>query len=233
MSENQYRILSLLMTGLLLAGSFFLGRETAQFVQGNTVQNRQRCIVLDAGHGGNDPGKVGINGVEEKQLNLEIALRVKKYLEASDVQVVLTRDSDDGLHDADAPNKKVQDMRRRVELIESTAPDAVISIHQNSYPQEAIHGAQVFYFSKSKASQHLADKIQTGIRTFVDTENKRETKPNDSYYLLKKTSCPIVIVECGFLSNAKEAKLLCESAYQDRIAWTIALGINQYLNTMK
>ncbi len=233
MSENQYRILSLLMTGLLLAGSFFLGRETAQFVQGNTVQNRQRCIVLDAGHGGNDPGKVGINGVEEKQLNLEIALRVKKYLEASDVQVVLTRDSDDGLHDADASNKKVQDMRRRVELIESTAPDAVISIHQNSYPQEAIHGAQVFYFSKSKAGQQLADNIQKGIRTFVDTENKRETKPNDSYYLLKKTSCPIVIVECGFLSNAKEAKKLCEDAYQDRIAWTIALGINQYLNTMK
>ena len=189
-----------------------------------------RCVVIDAGHGGDDPGKVGINGAKEKDVNLQIAEKVKKYLEANDITVVMTRESDEGLNDANASNKKVQDMKRRIELIDKTAPQVTVSIHQNSYPEEYVHGAQVFYYTGSKEGQNLADAIQWQLVDKVDPENKRQVKANDSYYLLKKTGIPIVIVECGFLSNSAEAEKLCTDDYQERVAWAIHMGILQYLN---
>lgn len=188
------------------------------------------CVVLDAGHGGNDPGKVGINGVLEKDLNLEIMLLVKKYLEADDVRVVVTRDTDAGLYDEGASNKKVQDMKRRIALIEETAPLVTVSIHQNSYSEEYVHGAQVFYYTGSEEGRKLAEKIQERLVAEVDPDNKRPVKANDSYYLLKKTSSTIVIVECGFLSNYEEAEKLCSKEYQEMLAWEIHLGIIRYLN---
>lgn len=187
-------------------------------------------VVIDAGHGGIDPGKIGINGTPEKDLNLSIARKVKAYLTAEDITVVMTRDTEDGLYDANATNKKVQDMKRRIALIEETAPALTVSIHQNSYPEEYVHGAQVFYYSDSREGQLLAEKIQTRLISGVDPENKRQIKENSSYYLLKKTKTPIVIVECGFLSNRAEAQKLCSEEYQDEIAWEICTGILQYLH---
>lgn len=187
-------------------------------------------VVIDAGHGGIDPGKIGINGTPEKDLNLSIARKVKAYLTAEDITVVMTRDTEDGLYDANATNKKVQDMKRRIALIEETAPALTVSIHQNSYPEEYVHGAQVFYYSDSREGQLLAEKIQTRLISGVDPENKRQIKENSSYYLLKKTKTPIVIVECGFLSNRAEAQKLCNEEYQDEIAWEICTGILQYLH---
>ena len=187
-------------------------------------------MVIDAGHGGDDPGKVGINGVYEKDLNLQIAGLVKLFLEANDVEVVMTRDSDQGLYDADASNKKVQDMKRRIALIDEAEPALTVSIHQNSYPEEYVHGAQVFYYTGSAQGQRLAECIQRQLVERADPENKRQVKANDSYYLLKKTGVPIVIVECGFLSNSAEAEKLCTPEYQDRVAWAIHMGILQYLS---
>ena len=183
-----------------------------------------------AGHGGDDPGKVGINGANEKDINLEIARLVKQFLEENDIEVVMTRESDDGLYDASASNKKVQDMKRRIELIEEVKPMVTVSIHQNSYPEEYVHGAQVFYYTGSVQGEMLAECIQEQLVEKVDPENNRRIKANDSYYLLKKTGVPIVIVECGFLSNSAEAEKLCSPEYQDRIAWAIHMGILQYLN---
>lgn len=208
----------------------FVGRETASYVNSGSVRVQQPCVVIDAGHGGEDPGKVGINGALEKDINLEIALLVKSYLEQNDVRVVLTRENEAGLNDADASNKKVQDMKRRIALIEEAAPVLTVSIHQNSYPEEYVHGAQVFYYNGSTAGEKLADTIQKQMVKRLDPENKRQIKANDSYYLLKKTGTPIVIVECGFLSNRAEADLLCTENYQDRVAWAIHMGILQYLN---
>ena len=197
---------------------------------GNAEKGSGYVVVLDAGHGGMDPGKVGIHGEIEKDLNLEITLWVKKYLEMDDVQVVLTRDSDEGLYDANASNKKVQDMKNRVAIIEETGPALTVSIHQNSYPEEYVHGAQVFYYTGSAESKKLAEKIQNRLVVGVDPDNTRQIKANDSYYLLKKTPTPIVIVECGFLSNSEEAKKLTDPSYQKKLAWEIHLGILQYLN---
>ena len=226
------RLLSVAITLLLLACVVYVGREAAAYVAGNSVEAQEegRRVVIDAGHGGDDPGKVGINGANEKDVNLEIARLVKQYLEMSDVEVVMTRESDAGLNDADASNKKVQDMKRRIALIEETAPALTVSIHQNSYPEEYVHGAQVFYYTGSTQGQRLAEHIQGQLVERVDPENKRQVKANDSYYLLKKTGVPIVIVECGFLSNSAKAEKLCTPEYQQRVAWAIHMGILEYLN---
>ncbi len=172
---------------------------------------------------------MGINGVYEKDVNLKIALLVKQYLELSDVRVVMTREEDAGLNDPDASNKKVQDMKRRIALIDETEPRIVVSIHQNSYHEEYVHGAQVFYYDGSVKGKKLASCIQEQLVSRTDRDNKRSIKANDSYYLLKKTKLPIVIVECGFLSNEAEAEKLCDPVYQDRAAWAIHMGILQFL----
>ena len=196
-----------------------------------TTEKKKLCVVVDAGHGGADPGKVGINGSLEKDINLEIAKKLQQLLELEDVEVILTRDSDAGLYDENASNKKVQDMKRRVEIIEQTAPVVTVSIHQNSYHEEYVHGAQTFYYQNSEQSKVLAEKIQQLLILELDENNTRTAKGNDSYYLLKKTSSPIVIVECGFLSNSEEAQKLESDYYQEKLAWAIHLGILQYINS--
>ncbi len=238
MQEWKEKAFSLTL-GLLLALSMFqVARSASVFVNGRNVAdagsasavgNEQICVVIDAGHGGDDPGKIGINQALEKDVNLSIALKVQRYLEAQDIRVVMTREDENGLYDSDASNKKVQDMKRRVALIEEVHPAITVSIHQNSYPEENVHGAQVFYYDGSKEGQKLADLLQKQLVEKLDPENHRQIKANDSYYLLKKTDIPIVIVECGFLSNQAEAELLSQEEYQDRVAWAIHMGILQYL----
>ena len=232
MNRFQYKLLSVSMAVLLLASMALVGREAAIYAAGSNVKvgESAKCVVIDAGHGGDDPGKVGINGAWEKDINLQVAERLKLFLEANDIEVVMTRESDEGLYDANASSKKVQDMKRRIELIEETAPVLTVSIHQNSYPEEYVHGAQVFYYTGSQEGRQLAEMIQNQLVEKADPENKRQVKANDSYYLLKKTGVPIVIVECGFLSNSAEAEKLCTPEYQERIAWAIHMGILQYLN---
>ena len=235
MNGFQYKLLSGAIAAMLVASILYVGREAAVYVTGRSVgaeKDKERiCVVVDAGHGGDDPGKVGINGVNEKDVNLQIAELVKVFLEANDIEVIMTRESDAGLYDADASNKKVQDMKRRIALIEESEPALTVSIHQNSYPEEYVHGAQVFYYTGSTQGQLLASAVQRQLVQKADPENKRQVKANDSYYLLKKTGVPIVIVECGFLSNSAEAEKLCTPEYQQRVAWAIHMGILEYLNT--
>ena len=228
----QSRLLAIVLVVLLLVSMVYVSRETIDYATGKNVNVAEgtKCVVIDAGHGGVDPGKVGLNGAYEKDVNLQIALLVKQYLEAADVTVVMTRETDEGLYDSNASNKKVQDMKRRIALIDEVQPQLTVSIHQNSYPEEYVHGAQVFYYDGSAQGKRLAERIQSQMVEKADHENKRGIKANDSYYLLKKTGIPIVIVECGFLSNSAEADLLCDPEYQDRIAWAIHMGILQYLN---
>lgn len=234
-SDDQKKILTLIMAAILLVSMYFLAREGAAYVNSDDIVSsvspqKQRCIVIDAGHGGTDPGKVGINGSLEKDINLQIAMQLKKFLEAQDIKIIMTRTDDGGLYDENASNKKVQDMKRRISIIEEVKPEMVVSVHQNSYHEEYVHGAQVFYYSGSETGKKLAELIQKRFVINVDGENKREAKANDSYYLLKKTACPIVIVECGFLSNSEEAEKLNSKLYQEKAAWAIHMGVMQYLN---
>ena len=233
-TEHNKTTIRIMAALLIMVSVYFLAfqrvRETSS---GQIISKKKPCVVIDAGHGGKDPGKVGINGALEKDINLEIAIKLQEFLELEDVEVILTRESDAGLYDENASNKKVQDMKRRVEIIDQTAPVLTVSIHQNSYHEEYVHGAQTFYYENSEQSKLLAEKIQQALLNGVDKENKRVAKSNDSYYLLKKTSSPIVIVECGFLSNSEEAEKLESDYYQEKVAWAIHLGILQYINSQK
>lgn len=236
--EKQKKILGIVMAAVLLVSMYFVAKEGAAYVNSDKVTpedgtKQQACVVIDAGHGGFDPGKVGINEALEKDINLQIAEKLKKILEAEDVRVIMTRTDDTGLYNENDSNKKVQDMRHRIAMIEEARPDIVVSIHQNSYHEEYVHGAQVFYFSSSEPSKTLAEMIQKRFVINVDGANKREAKGNDSYYLLKKTPYPIVIVECGFLSNREEAEKLISPVYQEKAAWAVHMGVLQYLNTYK
>ena len=223
--------IELIMAVILLVSAGFLAKRGAIYVQQSKVAKTQTCIVIDAGHGGDDPGKIGINGEKEKELNLAIVKQLQKILEKKDYRIVLTRDSDKGLYHRTARNKKVEDMKKRCEIINKEKPVFTISIHQNSYPEEYVKGAQVFYYGQSQEGKELAEVIQKSLVAELDKENHRTAKANESYYLLKKTSIPVVIVECGFLSNWEEAKLLQEEEYQNRIAWAVAMGTIRYLDT--
>ena len=219
------------MTAVLLLAACVFAKEGAIIVESLRTEEEQgkTCIVIDAGHGGADPGKVGINGAEEKTLNLAIAMRLKVLLESEGIEVVLTRTDEKGLYQEGSKNKKVEDMQNRCEIITEAMPVFTISIHQNSYPEEYVKGAQVFYYGKSPEGKELADVIQSSMIERLDKENHREAKANESYYLLKRTPTPTVIVECGFLSNSHEAELLITAEYQEQVAWAIHMGVMQYL----
>lgn len=212
------------------AGS--LAAAGVQFIhaENGSGEKRKYIVCVDPGHGGTDPGKVGINGQLEKDINLAIAKKLKTYLEASDVTVVLTRDKDMGLYSSGDAHKKMADMRKRCQLIEEVKPDLVISIHQNSYHEEAIRGGQVFYYKTSVRGKKLAQILQERFDYVLGDANKRQAKANDNYYLLLHVKEPIVIAECGFLSNREEAEKLETKEYQDRLAWTLHMGIMEYLN---
>ena len=241
----EQKALKLIMAGLLILSMALTGREAAEYVGAMHAVNALRetgmgaddsgrlCVVVDAGHGGDDPGKIGINGAPEKDINLQIAQKLKKYLEAEDVEVVLTRETEDGLYDANASNKKVQDMKRRIEIIEKTDPVLTVSIHQNSYPEEYVHGAQVFYYTDSKEGEKLALCMQAALVAGLDPANHRKAKGNKTYYMLKKTDAVLVICECGFLSNPEEEALLNTKEYQKKVADALCDGVLTYLGEKK
>lgn len=191
-------------------------------------QKAKGVVVIDPGHGGDDPGKVSTDGVLEKEINLAISKKLQKILQDEGYQVVITREDDNGLYDENAANKKITDMKKRCEIIEKADADIVVSIHQNSFSQESVHGAQVFYYEYSSEGRKLAETIQSSIKELADRENDRAAKSNSTYYMLVHTPCPTVIVECGFLSNVEETKLLLSDDYQEKIAKAICDGVNKY-----
>ena len=179
------------------------------------------------------PGKVSVGGALEKDINLQIVLRLKNLLEQNNVIVVLTREEDKDLASEGAANRKNEDLKARAVLIQETSPAVMVSIHQNSFPEEDVDGAQVFYYSGSDAGKQLGSMVQESLKQEIDDRNHRVAKANKEYYLLKKADCPAVIVECGFLSNPTEAALLVTEEYQEKIAFAIHLGILEYINTVK
>ncbi len=193
------------------------------------TNGNSNVIVIDPGHGGFDPGKVGINDALEKEINLSISFKLKMALEKEGYEIVLTRTTDTGLNTATDKSKKSADMRNRVKVINDTKPLLAISIHQNSYPSESVKGAQVFYYKASEEGKKLAEIIQESMKRLLDSNNKRVAKDNSNYYMLTHTQCPTVIVECGFLSNQQEARMLLDEDYQEKVAMAITNGVKDYV----
>ena len=182
-------------------------------------------ILVDPGHGGFDPGKVSPDGIEEKKINLEISLKLKNTLTANGFSVFLTRDTDCSLNTPNSKSKKASDLRCRIKKAAEINADLYISIHQNSYSAEYVHGAQVFYYSTSRTGKSLAEAIQTQLISDVDPDNSRTSKGNSDYLVLVESPCTAVIVECGFLSNTAECQKLCDPDYQTNLANAIADAI--------
>lgn len=213
---------------LLLAGLVIVSQKIVKFTASGKLKIEEVTVVVDCGHGGDDPGKVGVNGVPEKEINLKIGKLVQKKLVSRGIKVEMTREEDEMFAGEESQNKKIEDMKARVAFINETAPALTVSIHQNSYRDRDVRGAQVFYYSHSEEGKEAADIMQ-GALLALDAENKREEKANDSYYLLKRTEVPTIIVECGFLSNPQEAELLTGADYQEKVADAITEGVKMYL----
>ncbi len=185
-------------------------------------------IVIDAGHGGKDPGKIGVGGVEEKSVNLAIALLVEERLVEQGYEVLMTRTEDKSAQESGEEESNIKDLHARVDLINETEPELAVSIHQNSYQDSSIKGAQVFYYHNSKQGEEAAHIMQEELLA-LNLDNTRQPKGNDSYFMLKRTSAPLIIVECGFLTNPEEGNLLTTEEYQWQVADCIVAGIKNYL----
>lgn len=173
---------------------------------------------------------VGVGGLEEKGINLEISVKLKESLEERGFRVLLTREEDTGLYDESADNKKAQDLQRRIAFIDGEKPALAVSIHQNSYSDPSVKGPQVFYYESSAEGKRLAECIQDTMNEAAGEESARTVKGNTSYYLLKRSSSVLVIAECGFMTNPEEAELLQTGEYQERLAEAVAEGIEAYLS---
>lgn len=219
-----YKKIEFLFLVILLITLITISGKMENYVSSSAVDAKKIEVVLDPGHGDSDPGKIGINQALEKDINLSIAKKVQSRLKKEGVQVLMTRENDEMLAKESDTNKKIQDMKARVQLMNESSPKLVVSIHQNSYTDERIHGAQVFYYAQSAEGKEVAEIMQKALLK-VDESNKRQAKPESTYYILKRTKPPTIIVECGFLSNREEAELLVSDDYQEKLADAITAGI--------
>jgi N-acetylmuramoyl-L-alanine amidase len=189
---------------------------------------KDKVIVIDPGHGGVDPGAQN-SGIKEKDLNLDISLRLRKVLESKGCKVILTREED---KDFFLPGfvlgrmAKRAELNQRINLASENNADLFISVHANSFPQRNTYGMETYYHIKSAPGKALAELIQEQL-TRLQSDNKRKAKAGD-YYIINQTKMPSVIVEVGFISNPRERKLLMSNNYRDLIAEAIGTGIDHY-----
>ena len=219
MSHYKYHIY--LLVFIIILSVFYVKTQTIATL---SLPASSKVIVIDPGHGGWDPGKT-VNGMGESIINLKIAMKLKRLIEGAGGRAILTRNDKNAL----GKNKSL-DMEKRMDIVEKNNADIFVSIHLNSFPKSRYFGAQTFYYSGSKSGKILAEAIQEQLIKILDGGNKRQAAISDSYYVLKNTKVPATIVECGFMSNPEEYKLLQDDEYQEKVAWAIYLGINKYFD---
>lgn len=183
-------------------------------------------IVLDAGHGGRDGGSVGVNGTIEKEINLRYTLALKEKLVSAGYRVELTRKTDDGLYLESAKNKKMSDLNARMEIIKRANPNLVISIHMNSFSSQSAHGASTYYRSGDESGQIVSDLIQQSLNTYLGAPSTKG-KVGD-YYILNESYYTAVLIECGFLSNPEEERLLNTDEYLEKFVDAVYNAILLY-----
>jgi N-acetylmuramoyl-L-alanine amidase len=198
-----------------------------------TSNSTNITIVLDAGHGGEDGGCEG-NGLVEKDLNLDITLKIASLLKNQGVNVVLTRDTDVLLYDINSDyqgKKKSQDLKKRLEITNSCENPVLVSIHMNYFAQTQYSGLQVWYSKNNSNSKILANLIQSSVKSSLQKSNNRAIKEaTSSIFLLHNSTCPSVLIECGFLSNSEEARALGDEIYRQKLAEIIFQSIMRYIS---
>lgn len=232
MRKSNVILIGLIFALLLAIYSLNMNADTEV---SNVVPGEQekRTVIVDAGHGGEDPGKVSsYSDLKEKDLNLKVAMKLKELLENDGYKVIMTREEDKLVYSEGTTNiynKRFQDLSRRKSIMDNSGAQIVVSIHMNSFQETQYYGAQTFYPPSSKDSLKLATCIQDALRENVDKSNKRQPQEKkDQIVILKDLKTPTTIVECGFLSNPEEERRLGTDEYQSSIALAIKKGIDDY-----
>ena len=223
-------VLMLILVSVVGVGFRYFG-ETA-ILQAVAGIPQSRIIIIDAGHGGEDSGAVGVNGVLEKDINLQMALEIGRAFEEKDYIVVYTR-TDDRLLYTEEQNvkgiRKINDLKNRCKFAEKYPESIFVSIHMNSFGSPKYSGTQVYYSENSEESRLLADSIQNRVISDLQKNNNRKIKPGNDVYILENVNNTAVLIECGFLTNKEECEKLSEKEYQNELSFSIVCGIIEYI----
>lgn len=227
-SKMLYRLLLIFMIVICV----YVGSKEAISVFSLPIKNM--VVIIDAGHGGRDPGASGSLGTVEEQINLEIALKLRRLIEQAGGLALMIREDDYGLYtEGRDHNRKREDLLNRHKLINESGANILVSIHLNYFPQPQYYGAQTFYNRNDIKGKKLAELVQKELIKTLNRGNDRVAKPIDTVFLLRDNVMPGVLIECGFLSNYEEELLLREDHYQEKIAWSIFCGIVKYFESEK
>ena len=212
----------IVFAGAVLGVCCGIGATRSTFNQG------ERVVVIDAGHGGVDAGVIGVySSTKESDINLAISRQLKSYFTSAGFKVVMTRTNSGGLYGSSTSGFKKRDMQKRKQIIEECNADMVISVHQNFCPIPSKRGGTVFYDKNSDVGRELANCIQKSLNCMDECVEENKALTGD-YFMLKCTESPSVIVECGFLSNSEDDKILNTEDYQKKIAYAIFKGAVSY-----
>lgn len=223
---------SFIFFSVCIYGIICIIKGSEKIIATNALPITNKVIVIDAGHGLPDEGAKGFYGTTEQAINLSIALKLQKIIEQSGAKVYLTRSDENGIYSLDSKTikeKKISDTKNRVEIGNQNDVDIFISIHLNKFPASSSYrGWQTFYQKNNEDSIFLANSIQENLNKNINIQNNRKPLPINNVYIMEKLNVPSIIVECGFLSNEEETKNLKNEKYQNKIAWGIYLGIQEY-----
>ena len=204
----------------------------AEYIPSVATVMVSKTIIIDAGHGGFDGGAVANDGTPEKDINLQIAIKLSEFLKLHGYEVVMTRTEDTGTESdssASIAERKKSDMKERLRIINENEDAIFVSIHLNKFTTSSAVGAQVFYSTNHPDSKVLGQAVQQTVKVLLQPDNERTIKKGTkSTYLLYNAKIPAVIVECGFLSNSRELELLKTEEYQSKMAFAIFCGITNY-----
>ena len=226
----------LFLTSLMIISFAFCMPNLLDSREGNTIETvatpaAGKVVILDAGHGVPDEGAVGVKNITESDINLQITKKVQYLLEQSGCIVILTRSDENGIFSVESETlrqKKTSDLKKRVEIGNTSDADVFVSIHLNKIDESKYWGWQTFYKNTNEEGKKLAISIQEGLNKTIKKKNNREALSISNKYIIDNIKIPVSIVECGFLSNIEETKLLITDEYQSKIAWGIYIGINNY-----
>ena len=228
---NKKRMTIIVLSVFVSVFVFIFATDKKEMIPTVSLPVSGKTIVIDAGHGKPDEGAQSGSGTTEAETNLKIALKLQNLLEQSGSSVILTRSDENAIYDLDTKTlkqKKISDIHNRVKIGNESSADIFVSIHLNKIPQQQYDGWQTFYNANSSEGQKLATLIQNNLNDAIQKENNRVAKSIDNIYIVKHVEIPTTIVECGFLSNPEEEKLLLDDEYQNKLAWGIYNGIIDY-----
>lgn len=218
-----------MVVSMFLFGTL-LGNQAVETVAEMIPMERLHRIVIDAGHGGEDGGAISCTGKSESGYNLQIALRLNDLLQLLGYDTVMIRTTDTSVYTSGQTisQKKVSDLKQRVRIVDRTYNALLLSIHQNTFPEEKYSGAQVFY-GGAQGSEELAKELQQELVSSLNPGSSRKAKQGKGIYLLDKTNAPGVLIECGFLSNRQEEEKLRSPEYQKKLCCVISAAAARFL----